>query len=90
VVVRDGGVATSGTSRRRSGAAHHVIDPRTGRPSRSGLTEVSVLAGSATVAEWVATALLVGGPAETGLLDRDDALEWFPRGPDAAEGGHDG
>lgn len=61
LLLRDGGVATSGTTKRASGGAHHVIDPRTGLPSRSGLDEVTVIARSAATAEWVATAVLVGG-----------------------------
>lgn len=61
LVLRDGGVATSGSHKRAQHGAHHVIDPRTGRPARSGLREVSVVARSAGTAEWVATAVLVAG-----------------------------
>src|SRR5690606_33496734 len=62
LVLHDGGVATSGTTKRASGGAHHLIDPRTGLPARSGLSEVTVVAGCAAAAEWVATAVLVDGP----------------------------
>ena len=59
-----GAVATSSVLRRRwgagSGRAHHVIDPRTGRPSDGPAVSVSVLASEAWWAEAVATALLVG------------------------------
>lgn len=65
VLLRDQGAATSGTRRRawRSGRdrLHHLIDPRSGRPSSSDLTEVSVVALSAVDAEVHAkTALLLG------------------------------
>lgn len=76
VGVVDGGVATSGTSKRRSGDAHHLIDPRTGRPSRSGYQEVTVLAGCGATAEWLATAALVGGPQVAGLVRRYEARQW--------------
>lgn len=65
-LVTDAGVATSGVAKRKSTQseqAHHIIDPRTGRPSDSGLCEVSVIAGCAATAEWMSTMLLVGGPA---------------------------
>jgi FAD:protein FMN transferase len=62
VDVRDAGVATSGVGRRRWGdGAHHIIDPRTGQCADSGVERVTVLAGTATEAEWSATALVVGG-----------------------------
>jgi thiamine biosynthesis lipoprotein len=69
----DGAVATSSTLRRRwdtdEGPAHHVIDPRTGRPSTGALVAVSVLAAEAWWAEALATALLVGwGAPDTGQL----------------------
>ena len=60
----DGAVATSSRLRRRwrtaAGVAHHVIDPRTGRPSDGPAVAVSVVAGAAWWAEAVATAVLVG------------------------------
>lgn len=77
VSVHDGGVATSGTTKRAHGEAHHVIDPRTGRPSRSGLVEVSVLASCATTAEWVATALLIDADDPARLRDRRDVHAVF-------------
>lgn len=69
LTVTNGGVATSGTARRRWGpTAHHLIDPRTGRPSCSDVDEVTVLATSAATADWVATAAVVGGDAVAGRL----------------------
>jgi thiamine biosynthesis lipoprotein len=65
VLLSDQGAATSGTRRRawRQGVEqiHHLIDPRTGRPAVSDLSEVSVVAARATDAEVHAkTALLLG------------------------------
>jgi thiamine biosynthesis lipoprotein len=65
VLLRDQGAATSGVRRRawlRDGEAlHHLIDPRTGRPARTDLSQVSVVAGTAAEAEVHAkTALLLG------------------------------
>lgn len=66
--VSEGAAATSGITRRRWIAGetehHHLIDPRTGRPSRSDLAQVTVLAASAEEAEVMAkTALLLGARA---------------------------
>ena len=61
VMLRDQGAATSSVRRRRWGGLHHLIDPRTGLPSQSGLEEVSVVAATGCDAEVVAkTALLLG------------------------------
>lgn len=60
-----GGMATSGTDRRRWRRAgkdmHHVIDPATGRPSTTDLVRVTAIAEDAAHAEVWATALLVSG-----------------------------
>lgn len=65
------GAATSGTAKRSWGdGRHHLIDPRTGAPARTDLTEVSVLARSALEAELLAkTALMLG---------REQAERWLP------------
>jgi thiamine biosynthesis lipoprotein len=66
-----GGVATSGISRRswRRGrqTVHHLIDPRTGAPARTGIQTVTVTSPTAMQAEVAATALFVGGEADTTL-----------------------
>ncbi len=63
--LRAGGVATSGVLRRRwrtpDGPQHHIIDPRTGRPARTDLVQVTVVAPSAAAAEVAATAALLLG-----------------------------
>lgn len=62
LLLRDVGAATSGTAKRRWGEGlHHLIDPRTGRPATSDLTEVSVLAPTALEAEILAKAALLLG-----------------------------
>ncbi|HEU4612045.1 MAG TPA: FAD:protein FMN transferase, partial [Kofleriaceae bacterium] len=63
--VRDRAVATSAPNRRRwrrgPGDAHHLIDPRTGLPSRSDLAQVTMLAPTAEQADVLAkTAFLLG------------------------------
>jgi thiamine biosynthesis lipoprotein len=69
LLLRSGGIATSGSTRRRwlrSGETqHHLIDPRTGLPSESCWSEVTVAAGSCVAADVAAKAaflLSVGGP----------------------------
>jgi thiamine biosynthesis lipoprotein len=65
--ISDGGVATSGTTRRSwldecGRRSHHLIDPRTGEPARTGVMQVTALAPSATEAEVLAKAALLAGP----------------------------
>jgi thiamine biosynthesis lipoprotein len=68
-----GGLATSGTTRRRwrraGGTQHHLIDPRTGRPSRSRWLEVSVAAGSCLAADVAAKAAFLLSDDGPGWLD---------------------
>ncbi len=61
--VRDGAVATSGTSRR----GQHIADARTGLPP-TAVASVTVVAGSLTWADIDATAAYARGP---------DAAEWL-------------
>jgi FAD:protein FMN transferase len=62
-----GALATSGTTNRawRQGTfrRHHVVDPRSGEPARSGLRQVTVAASTGRAAEAMATAVLVAGAA---------------------------
>ena len=59
----DGAVATSSRARRHwrtaAGPAHHIVDPRTGRPSASRYVAVTAVAADSWWAEVVATAVFV-------------------------------
>ncbi|GAA5144941.1 hypothetical protein GCM10025768_01460 [Microbacterium pseudoresistens] len=59
VMLSVGGVATSGVTKRASDVAHHIIDPRTGAPAAVDAQTITVLAATATAAEWAATALII-------------------------------
>jgi thiamine biosynthesis lipoprotein len=72
-----GGVATSGITRRswldaQGRAAHHLLDPATGRPAFTGVVQATALAPTALEAELRAKAALLSGPGE--------APEWLPHG----------
>ncbi|MEE4112244.1 MAG: FAD:protein FMN transferase [Desulfobacteraceae bacterium] len=70
VTLTDRAMATSGDYRiffqvdNRSFA--HILDPRTGRPITNGVVSATVVAANCTVADGLATALMVMGP-EKGL-----------------------
>ena len=65
VALRDGGVCTSGVSKRRWGhSMHHLIDPRTGMPARTDLAEVSVVTDSALRGEVYAKSAVLLGAAQ--------------------------
>jgi len=73
-----GAIATSTTLKRRwlvgDEPRHHLIDPRTGRPSTSDLTHATVIAGEAWIAEVMAKAVLLRGSQQAfDLLSADDA-----------------
>ena len=78
VLLLDMGAATSGTRKRAWGPdLHHLIDPRTGLPSRSDLAEASVIARTGADAEIFAkTALLLGSTGAEAYLAAHDALGW--------------
>jgi len=67
VSLPDGSLSTSGDYERSveqdGRRVHHVLDPRTGRPSESDLRAVTVLAADGAVAEAWSTAMLVRGLA---------------------------
>lgn len=73
VTIECGGIATSGTARRRwrrgRAECHHLVDPRTGLPVAGPWRTVSVAAASCVDANTAATAALVFGsdaPAHLG------------------------
>lgn len=75
VTLRAGAIATSSTMRRRWRAAgedhHHLLDPATGRPSRSGIRSVTVAAPTCAQAEVAAkAALILGATRGAALLER--------------------
>jgi thiamine biosynthesis lipoprotein len=63
--VVDRGVATSSTVKRRwrvgDAVLHHLIDPRTGRPSTSDAVQVTAIAPTATLADYHAKVTLLQG-----------------------------
>ncbi len=73
LAVEGGGVATSGTDRRRwmrgGEEKHHLVDPRTGACAQSDLVRVTVFACDAVEAEVLAKSLLLAGAAEAGRTD---------------------
>jgi thiamine biosynthesis lipoprotein len=74
VRLRDEALATSTTVLRRwrrgSAELHHIIDPRSGSPSRSDVLSASVIAPTATEADVFAkTALILGRAEGTRFLD---------------------
>jgi thiamine biosynthesis lipoprotein len=71
------GVATSGIGRRSwldaaGRAAHHLLDPSSGRPAFTGIVQVTALAPSALLAEIRAKAAILSGPR--------GASSWLPGG----------
>jgi FAD:protein FMN transferase len=79
IFLSDQGAATSGTDRRRWGPdLHHLVDPRTGRPSQTDLREVSVIAANGTDAEiYAKTALLLGRQSAEFYLEQNCPGWWL-------------
>ena len=74
VVIREGGLATSGTTwrrwRRGGVELHDIIDPTTGLPAQTPWTMVTVAAATCLEANAAATAALVMGDRATTWLDQ--------------------
>jgi FAD:protein FMN transferase len=77
LMLRDQGAATSSTRRRSWGEVHHLIDPRTGLPARTGLEEVSVVAQTGFEAEVIAKTALLLGPELAPAYCAANALAWW-------------
>jgi FAD:protein FMN transferase len=78
--LQDQAMATSGDYRNFEvigGRAYsHIIDPRTGYPVKHGVVSTSVVAPNCTLADGLATALMVMGPEKgISLLNRLDAVD---------------
>ena len=69
-----------GPKGRRGGSLHHLIDPRTGSPARTGLEEVSVVAASGFEAEVVAKTALLLGPDLAPAYCAAHAMAWWLSG----------
>jgi thiamine biosynthesis lipoprotein len=75
--VAEGAIATSGTTRRGwtgpdGRPAHHLLDPRSGRPAETGVVQATALAPTGLLAEIYAKAALLSGP--------ERGAEWLPFG----------
>ena len=80
VLLRDEALATSGDYRNyfvRDGVRYsHVLDPRTGRPVTNRVVSVSIRAPDCTLADGLATAVMVmGAEAGLALVERLDGVE---------------
>lgn len=78
----DGAVATTSAAVRRwataAGDAHHLIDPRTGRPADRPLRSATVLAADATRADVLTKAAWLAGPDEgAALVEATGAVALF-------------
>lgn len=65
--ILDGGIATSGITRRSwrgpdGGPAHHLLDPATGGPAFTGIVQATALAPTAFLADVLAKWALLSGP----------------------------
>ena len=97
MAIVDGGIVTSTRLQRqwtRGGETqHHLIDPRTGAPARSGVAAVTVLTATASTAEVLAKAVFVDGldgglelladHGVTGLLVDDEGRVHYGAGVEA-------
>lgn len=80
VALQDAGIATSSVLRRTwqtaSGSAHHLIDASTGRPSQTDLAAVTIIAPSATLADFHAkVALLLGSQDGCAYVEKQRGIE---------------
>jgi thiamine biosynthesis lipoprotein len=80
LMLRGGGVATSGRDYRRwhahGSSQHHIIDPRTGQPANTDIVSATVVAPTTCVAEMAAKMVLI--------LGSQAGLAWLETQPDMA------
>ena len=102
VCIPTGAIATSSTTvrrwRRGVEELHHIIDPRTARPSDGPWRTVTVVARNCVDANTAATAAIVQGEAAIDwlqangyparLVERDGSIHFVGRWPDPNEGRH--
>jgi len=71
--LRDAGVCTSTVTRRswltETGRVHHIVDPRSGRPTATAVESVTVVGRTAQQAEVLTKAAMVTGPDAAEFLD---------------------
>lgn len=94
LLLRKGGVATSGRDYRRwqqHGVwQHHIIDPRTGCPAETDVVGATVIAPTTVYAEWAAKVVLLMGSREglawleqqqslAGVIVNEDGTVWRSR-----------
>ncbi|HKW05988.1 MAG TPA: FAD:protein FMN transferase [Candidatus Dormibacteraeota bacterium] len=77
LMLHDQGAATSSVRKRRWADVHHLIDPRTGLPARTGLHDVSVVCPTALEAEVVAKTALLLGPERAPEYCAQHAMAWW-------------
>ena len=92
--LRDGAVATSSLRKRRwvhnGEAVHHIIDPRSGQPARSGALQCSVIADTTEHAEVAAKVGFIRGPgflherSELGKALGVRGIAWLTLGGDVS------
>jgi FAD:protein FMN transferase len=83
LMLLDQGAATSSVRLRSWGEMHHLIDPRTGRPARTGIEEVSVVASGGFEAEVCAkTALLLGSELAPAYCAANAQAWWWKESHD--------
>lgn len=71
-VIKEAGIATSNSWRRRWGEGkHHIIDPRTHQPCQSDFVQTTIFAPDLTTAEVYAKCLL--------LLGSEEGIPWMSR-----------
>ncbi len=76
VPLSDDAMAASAGNRRAWSGLHHIIDPRTGEPVRE-IVATWVIAGSAMVADGLATALFFTAPEQTRALAGTFGADWL-------------